>query len=174
MWLFLLTNMMNTTDSSSRTDEDSRAFSTIKSHVHMIFMNNNSCDYSSFDMHLVSSYTNNQLIYYFITSTISAADQAEFQQLMKDCKNFLQLLEWDDASDDEASEKIFIILTNKNNNFNCFVLSSDYKNIKINSSNIFKLAYCNRTTLISSLRVLMKLSARILIMAKNNQTNMIQ
>ena len=70
--------MMNTTNNSSKADENNKASSTTKSHVHMIFMNNNSCDYSSFDMHFVSSYTNNQLIYYFIISTISAADQAEF------------------------------------------------------------------------------------------------
>ena len=85
--------MMNTTDSSSRADKDSRAFFTTKVHTHVISINDNSHDYSSFDMHLVSSYMNNQLIYYFIISTISAADQAEFQQLMKDHKNFLQLLE---------------------------------------------------------------------------------
>ena len=34
--------------------------------------------------------------------------------------------------------------------------------------------YCNRTTSVSSLRVSVKLSAHILIMIKNNQTNMIQ
>ena len=46
----------------------------------------------------------------------------------------------------------------------------EYENFEI-----FSIAerYCNRTTLISSLRVLMKLSACILIMIKNNQTNMI-
>ena len=83
---------MNTTNSSSRADEDSRVFSTIKSHAHMISTNDNSHDYSLFNMCLVSNYMNNQLIYYFITDIISAADQAEFQQLMKDHKNFLQLL----------------------------------------------------------------------------------
>ena len=84
--------MMNTTDSSSRTAEDSRASLITRSHAHVTSMNDNLCDYYSFNMCLVSNYTNNQLIYYFITDVISAADQAEFQQLMKDCKNFLQLL----------------------------------------------------------------------------------
>ena len=84
---------------------------------------------------------NNQLIYYFIIDVISAADQAEFQQLIKDCKNFLQLLEWDDTSDNEASEKISIISVNKNSNSDCSVSSSDYRNIKINSLDIFKLTY---------------------------------
>jgi len=71
--------MMNTTDSSSRTAEDSRASSTTRLYVHVISMNDNLRDYSSFDMCLVSNYMNNQLIYYFIIDTISAADQAEFQ-----------------------------------------------------------------------------------------------
>ena len=84
--------MMNTTDNSSKTVKNSKAFLIIKSHVCMIFMNDNSYNYSSFNMCLVSNYMNNQLIYYFIISAISAADQAEFQQLMKDYKNFLQLL----------------------------------------------------------------------------------
>jgi len=84
---------MNTTDTSSRAGKGSRASSTTKSHACVISMNDNLCGYSLFDMHLVPSYMNNQLIYYFIISVISAADQAEFQQLMKDCKNFLQLLE---------------------------------------------------------------------------------
>ena len=70
-------------------DNASRASSTTRPHTHVISTNNNPRDYSSFDMRLVPSYMNNQLIYYFITDTISAADQAEFQQLMKDCKNFL-------------------------------------------------------------------------------------
>ena len=141
MWSFLLTNMMNTIDSSSRTDKDSRAFSTTKLHVCVISMNDNLYDYSLFDMYLVSNYTNNQLIYYFITDAIFAADQAEFQQLMKDCKNFLQLLKWDDVSDNETLKEIFITLMNKNSDSNCFVFSSDYRDIKINSSDISKLTY---------------------------------
>ena len=71
--------MMNTTDSSSRTVKDSRAFSTTKLYACMTCTNDNSCDYSSFDMYFVSNYMNNQLIYYFITDAISAANQAEFQ-----------------------------------------------------------------------------------------------
>ena len=85
--------MMNTTDNSSRAGKDSRASFTTKSHVCIISTNDNLCGYSSFDMCLVSNYMNNQLIYYFIIDVISVANQAEFQQLMKDCKNSLQLLE---------------------------------------------------------------------------------
>ena len=70
--------MMNITDSSSRADESSRAFFTTKLHICMTFMNDNSHDYSLFDMYLVSNYMNNQLIYYFITDAIFTADQAEF------------------------------------------------------------------------------------------------
>ena len=81
--------MMNSTTTAGST---SRAPLTTRPHARVTSMNDNPRDYSSFNMCLVSSYTNNQLIYYFITDTISAADQAEFQQLMKDHKNFLQLL----------------------------------------------------------------------------------
>ena len=84
---------------------------------------------------------NNQLIYYFITDAISVADQAEFQQLMKDHKNFLQLLEWDDAFDDEVLKEISIIFMNKNSDFDCSVFLSDYRDIKINLSDILKLTY---------------------------------
>jgi len=79
--------------------------------------------------------------YYFIISAILTADQAEFQQFMKDHKNFLQLLKWDSISDNEVLKEISIIFINKNSNSDCFVLSSDYRNIKINSSDILKLAY---------------------------------
>jgi len=65
---------MNTT---TTTDENSRTL-TIKSHACVIFTNNNSHDYSLFDMYFVSNYMNNQLIYYFIISVIFVADQAEF------------------------------------------------------------------------------------------------
>ena len=53
----------------------------------------NSCGYFLFDMHLVSNYTNNQLIYYYIFNVISAAEQACFQQLMKQHKISLELIE---------------------------------------------------------------------------------
>ena len=53
---------------------------------------NNSCDYFSFDMHLVLNYMNNQLIYYYISDAILTAEQAEFQQLIKQHKTFLELL----------------------------------------------------------------------------------
>ena len=42
-------------------------------------INNNLHNYLSFDMHLVLNYTNNQLIYYYISDAISAAEQAHFQ-----------------------------------------------------------------------------------------------
>jgi len=132
---------MNIISSSSRTVKDSRAFSTTRPHAHVISMNDNPCDYSSFDMRLVPSYTNNQLIYYFIISAISAADQAEFQWLIKNCKNFLQLLEWDSVSDDEALREISIIFINKDSDSDCPVSSANHKSIKINLLNISKLVY---------------------------------
>jgi hypothetical protein len=45
-------------------------------HAHIASMPENSCNYSSFNICLVPNYMNNQIIYYYITSTISAAEQA--------------------------------------------------------------------------------------------------
>ncbi len=78
--------MMNSTTTA---DSVSRAPLITRLHTHVISTNDNPRDYSLFDMRLVPSYTNNQLIYYFITDAILTADQAEFQWLMKDHKNFL-------------------------------------------------------------------------------------
>ena len=64
-------NLFTTADSINNV---SKAFSIIKSYICMIFMNNNSCNYSLFDMYLMSNYINNQLIYYFIINVIFAAD----------------------------------------------------------------------------------------------------
>ena len=61
------------------TDSISRLLSITRLHAHMIFTNDNLHDYSLFDMHLMSNYMNNQLIYYFITDAILIADQAQFQ-----------------------------------------------------------------------------------------------
>jgi hypothetical protein len=82
--------MMNSTTIA---DSASRTLLITRSCAHVASTNDNPRGYPPFNMHLVPSYMNNQLIYYFITSAISAADQAEFQQLMKDHKNFLQLLD---------------------------------------------------------------------------------
>ena len=71
---------------------NSNNMSTANSNIHVNSINNNSCDYFSFNMYLVSNYTNNQLIYYYISDAISAAEQACFQQLMKQCKIFLKLI----------------------------------------------------------------------------------
>ena len=72
MWLFLLTNMMNSTDNSSS------SMSTTNFNICVNFTDNNSCNYFSFNMSLVFSYMNSQLIYYFIFDAISAAEQAWF------------------------------------------------------------------------------------------------
>ena len=68
MWLFLLTNMMNLTDN------DSSSMSTTNLNAHVNSTDDNSHDYLSFDMSLMLSYMNSQLIYYFIFSTILTAE----------------------------------------------------------------------------------------------------
>ena len=47
-------------------------------HTCVTSMLENSYDYSVFDMYLVFNYINHQITYYYIISTISAADQAKF------------------------------------------------------------------------------------------------
>ena len=86
---------MTTADNDSsniiNADNDNNVF-TANLNTHVNSINNNSCDYFSFDMCLVSNYMNNQLIYYYIFSTILTAEQAHFQQLMKQHKTSLELI----------------------------------------------------------------------------------
>ncbi len=152
-WLFLLINMMTTTDNNSssiiNTDNSNNMFiANLNACVNSI--NNNSCDYFSFDMCLVSNYMNNQLIYYYIFNTISAAEQACFQQLIKQHKTFLEMLEWNNMFDNNNNKsdilKDFIISVIKNSDSDCSASLSDYKSIKINVLNILKLIYNNMIT----------------------------
>jgi len=143
-WLFLLTNTINTTDN----DSDSVSATNLNACVNST--DDNSCDYFSFNMSLMPSYTNNQLIYYFISDAISAAEQAWFQQLMKQCKILLELLEWDSISDKNNEFNIFqedfTISVNINSDSDCSASLSDHKNIKINLSDISKLVYNSTVT----------------------------
>ena len=88
---------MTTTDNSSSNAAGNAGnddnVSTTNFNARVDSMNDNLRGYSPFDMHLVLNYMNSQLIYYYIFSAISAAEQAHFQQLMKQCKTFLELLE---------------------------------------------------------------------------------
>src|SRR6266513_6128904 len=89
--------MITAGNDSSNAGNDNN-MSTANSNTRVNSTNNNLCDYFSFNMCLVLNYTNNQLIYYYISDTISAAEQPQFQQLMKQHKIFLDLLNWDSAS----------------------------------------------------------------------------
>ena len=82
MWLFLLTNMMTTAGNDSGNiinADNSDNMSTANSNTCVNSINDNLHDYLSFDMCLVLNYTNNQLIYYYISDAIFAAEQAHFQ-----------------------------------------------------------------------------------------------
>ncbi len=73
---------MTITDNSNNSDinaDNNNNVSTANLNTHMNFIDDNSCDYFLFDMHLVLNYMNNQLIYYYISDAISAAEQACFQ-----------------------------------------------------------------------------------------------
>jgi len=50
---------------------------------------------------------------------------------------------FDDDNDESCIFKKFIIFVIENNNFDCSALLSNYKSIKINTSNISKLTYNN-------------------------------
>ena len=63
------------------------------SHVCITSTTENSCSYSSFNMNLILNYTNNQIHHYFTTDAISAINQACFQQLMKQQKVSLNMIE---------------------------------------------------------------------------------
>ena len=87
----MMTTAGNSSSNIINADNDNNVF-TANLNTHVNSINNNSYDYLSFDMHLVSNYTNNQFIYYYISDAISAAEQACFQQLMKQHKTFLELI----------------------------------------------------------------------------------
>jgi hypothetical protein len=56
---------------------------TVNSLAYIAPTSQNSYRYLLFDMHLVSSYTNSQITYYYITSIIHAVKQVQFQQLLQ-------------------------------------------------------------------------------------------
>ncbi len=73
--------MMTTTDNDSDNDiniDNSNNMFTTNSNTHINSINDNSCDYLSFNMYLISNYMNNQLIYYYIFDAILTAEQAHF------------------------------------------------------------------------------------------------
>src|SRR5216117_277092 len=100
--------------------------------------------YPPFDMRSLPNYTNNQITYYFTSGAIPAAEQARFQQLMKQRKTSLELLGWDgthpsDEEDHAAPEEE--TLTPVNSDSDCPPPIQGHKGIKINASDIPKLAY---------------------------------
>ena len=98
--------------------------------------------YPPFDMRLVPNYTNNQLTYYYTSGAIPAAEQARFQQLMKQRKTSLELIGWNGASDDEPSTpEESVTPAIENSDSDCPAPLPGYKGIKINASDIPKLAY---------------------------------
>jgi len=73
--------MITTGNSSSSVinADNNNNVSTANSNACVNSTDDNSHDYLSFNMHLVLNYTNNQLIYYYISDVILAAEQAHFQ-----------------------------------------------------------------------------------------------
>ena len=87
-----MTTADNDSDNAAGNAGNSDNVSTTNLNICVNSINDNSHDYFSFDMCLVPNYTNNQLIYYYISDAIPAAEQACFQQLMKQHKTSLKML----------------------------------------------------------------------------------
>jgi hypothetical protein len=136
----LSSNTSTSTADNNRTSSRAPATEPLE---HIPSTSKNSCEYPLFDMQLVPSYTNNQIIYYFTTRAIPTAKQNQFQQLMKKHKASLNLISWDGASDrdnmsrdhSKKSESL------ENSNSDCPVPPPDHKRIKISAADIPKLAY---------------------------------
>ena len=101
--------------------------------------------YPPFDIRLVPNYTNNQITYHYITGAIPAAEQARFQQLMKQRKTSLDLLGWDSMSDEnnQLTETLEDSHIPKNSNSDYSIILPGYREIKINPLNISKFTYNN-------------------------------
>jgi hypothetical protein len=101
--------------------------------------------YSPFNMCLVPNYMNNQITYYYTSGAIPAAEQAWFQQLMKQHKTSLDLIGWDGASDEDGrlreNPEDSETPENENSDSDCPAPLPGYKGIRINPSDIPKLAY---------------------------------
>ena len=70
-------------DNSHSTGSNEAANPTTNPHAHVTSTAENSHGYPPFEMSLVLNYMNNQIIYYYMTGAISAAEQKCFHQLMK-------------------------------------------------------------------------------------------
>ena len=89
----MMTTAENSSDNVISNADNSNNVFTANLNTYVNSIDDNLHDYFSFDMHLVLNYMNNQLIYYYISNAISAAEQAHFQQLIKQCKTSLELIE---------------------------------------------------------------------------------
>ena len=74
----MMTTAGNDSNNVINADNDNNMF-TANLNTCVNFINDNSCDYFSFDMHFVLNYTNNQFIYYYISDAILTVEQACFQ-----------------------------------------------------------------------------------------------
>src|SRR5438034_939734 len=63
--------------------------------THMIPTADNPKGYPSFNIHLVPVYINNQLCYYHTTRALLDIDKTRFRNQIKECKNALKLINWD-------------------------------------------------------------------------------
>ena len=64
--------------------------------THVVSTADNSKGYPPFNIHLVPAYTNNQLCYYHTSEALLDIDKTRFRNQMKECKNILELVDWND------------------------------------------------------------------------------
>ena len=76
----------------NNTSEVSEIFAVVNLNAHVTSTAENSSDYLSFDLHLISIYMNNQLCYYHMISVMLDADKATIKNQLKDCKALLKLI----------------------------------------------------------------------------------
>ena len=125
--------------------------------AHVTSITENSSDYLSFDLHLISIYMNNQLHYYHMISAMLDTDKAAVKNQLKNCKALLKLIDWDENTQENSSVKCNLLTSqcsvvshishalildyNSKIDSSCLKSISDHKDIKFNLSDITKLQY---------------------------------
>jgi hypothetical protein len=128
---------------STRSREESRVSVLVNPRMHITPTLENPCGYPPFNMYSICGFTNNQIIYYLITSAIPLEDQPQFQKVIEHRKKVLQIVNWSGVSDrryrNNDANTVDTELDSNNSAYLVPVLSR--RGIKFTPSNIIKLYY---------------------------------
>ena len=80
----------------NNTSEVSEISAVVNLNAHVTSITENSSSYLSFDLCLISIYTNNQLCYYHMIDAMLDADKAAVKNQLKNHKALLKLINWDE------------------------------------------------------------------------------